>query len=299
MECTLCPRNCRADRETSFGVCGAGKRIRIARAALHYWEEPCISGEKGSGAVFFTGCALHCIYCQNREISLLNPGAADGGSPGREVDIPELIEIFYDLREQGAHNINLVTADHYIPLVAEAIRKAKDQGFKLPFVFNCSGYETVNSLKILESLVDIYLTDLKYAENELAKAFSNAEDYPETAKKALSEMFRQCPVLEYDDNGMLKKGVIVRNLLLPKHVMNSKKVLRYLYETYGDSIIISIMSQYTPGVHIPDKYPELKRRVSRAEYERLTDYAIKLGIKNAFIQDISSAGSSFIPEFTR
>lgn len=299
MECTLCPRNCRADRETSFGVCGAGKRIRIARAALHYWEEPCISGEKGSGAVFFTGCALHCIYCQNREISLIKPEAEDSISPGREVDIPELIEIFYDLREQGAHNINLVTADHYIPLVAEAIRKAKDQGFKLPFVFNCSGYETVNSLKILDGLVDIYLTDLKYAENELAKAFSNAEDYPETAKKALSEMFRQCPLLEYDEKGMLKKGVIVRNLLLPKHVMNSKKVLRYLYETYGDSIIISIMSQYTPGDHIPDKYPELKRRVSRAEYERLTDYAIKLGIKNAFIQDVSSAGSSFIPEFTR
>ncbi len=299
MECTLCPRNCRADRETSFGVCGAGKRLRIARAALHYWEEPCISGEKGSGAIFFTGCALHCVYCQNREISLLKPGAPDKELPGREIEIPELIEIFYKLREQGAHNINLVTADHYIPLIADALREAKAQGFKLPFVFNCSGYETVESLKILEGLADIYLTDFKYAENELAKAFSNAEDYPEVAREALSEMFRQRPVLEYDENGMLKKGVIVRNLLLPKHVMNSKKVLRYLNETYGDRILISIMSQYTPGDHIPDEYPELERRVNRAEYERLTDYALKLGIENAFIQDISSAGSSFIPEFTR
>ncbi len=299
MKCTLCPRNCGADRENTFGVCGAGNKLRIARAALHYWEEPCISGDKGSGTIFFTGCALHCIYCQNREISLIKPGTSDKELPGREVEIPELIGIFYDLREQGAHNINLVTADHYIPQVAEAVSEANKQGFQLPFVFNCSGYETVESLKTLEGLIDVYLTDFKYGEKELAKAFSNAEDYPEVAKEALSEMIRQCPVLEYDENGMLRKGVIVRNLLLPKHVMNSKKVLRYLYETYGDRIVISIMSQYTPGDHIPDKYPELKRRVNRTEYDKLTDYALKLGITNAFIQDISSAGNGFIPEFTR
>ncbi len=299
MKCTLCPRNCGADRENTFGVCGAGNKLRIARAVLHYWEEPCISGDKGSGTIFFTGCALHCIYCQNQEISLIKPGLPDRELPGREFEIPELIGIFYDLREQGAHNINLVTADHYILQVAEAVCEAKKQGFQLPFVFNCSGYETVESLKILEGLIDIYLTDFKYGEKELAKAFSNAEDYPEVAKEALSEMLRQCPDSEYDEKGMLKRGVIVRNLLLPKHVMNSKKVLRYLYETYGDRIIISIMSQYTPGDHIPDEYPELKRKVSRAEYERLTDYALKLGIKNAFIQDISSSGSNFIPEFTR
>ena len=243
--------------------------------------------------MFFTGCSLHCIYCQNHEISFIRPG----DQSGKELEIPELIEIFYSLREQGAHNINLVTGDHFIPEIAIAVKNARSQGFDLPFVFNCSGYETVESLKILDGLIDVYLTDHKYEEKELAKAFSNAEDYPDIVKAALSEMVRQQPELKYNEDGILIKGVIVRNLLLPKHVMNSKRVLKYLHETYGDTIIVSIMSQYTPTVAVPDKYPELKRKVNRSEYERLTDYAIKLGIENAFIQELSSSGTGFIPEF--
>ncbi len=297
MKCDLCPRQCKADRETSYGYCGAGRKMRIARAALHYWEEPCISGKNGSGAVFFTGCALRCVYCQNHEISFCPSGGKELELPGREIGVPELIDIFNDLKEQGAHNINLVTGDHFIPDIAAAVSDSKMRGFDLPFIFNCSGYETVESLRILEGLIDVYLTDYKYEEKELAKALSNAENYPETVKAALSEMVRQQPVCEYDGEGMLKKGVIVRNLLLPKHVMNSKKILKYLFEVYGGRVIISIMSQYTPNGFIPDEFPYLKRRVTRAEYERLTDYALKLGIENAYIQDITSFGSSFIPEF--
>ncbi len=285
-----------ADRERSLGVCASGNIPRIARAALHYWEEPCISGERGSGAVFFTGCSLQCVYCQNHEISRNGSGTSEA-LPGKETDKDGLIRIFYELRDRGAHNINLVTADHFIPVIREAVREIRSEGFDLPFIFNCSGYETIESLKTLEGLIDVYLPDLKYAENELAKAYSNAEDYPETAKAAISEMVRQQPVCEFDRDGMLKKGVLVRNLLLPKHVMNSKKVLKYLYETYGEQIIISIMSQYTPTDCVPDSFPELKRKVTKGEYERLTDYALKLGIENAYIQDQESSGTGYIPEF--
>lgn len=288
-----------ADRVTSYGLCGAGLKMHIGRAALHYWEEPCISGENGSGAVFFIGCSLHCVYCQNHEISDLSHRNNITRDIGREIDIPELVRTFNDLRDRGAHNINLVTPDHYIPMIAEALRLSRSEGFDLPFIFNCSGYESVESLKMLEGLIDIYLPDFKYAENELAKAFSNAYDYPETAKAAISEMVRQQPEVYIDSSGLMKKGVMVRNLLLPKHVMNSKRVLRYLHETYGDTILLSIMSQYTPTGHIPDEYPELKRKVSRREYERLTDYALKLGIEKAYIQDMSSSDTGFIPEFIR
>ena len=297
MKCVLCPRHCNADREKTYGVCASGLTPRVARVSLHHWEEPCISGENGSGTVFFTGCSLHCVYCQNQKISKI---PAEGGPdllPGKEADTAELIRIFYHLREKKAHNINLVTGDHFIPAIAGAIKKARTEGFDLPFVFNCSGYETRESLRMLDGLIDIYLADFKYAEKELAKAYSNAEDYPEVARLAVSEMVRQQPGCEYDGKGMLKKGVIVRNLLLPKHVYNSRKVLKYLHETYGDRIIISILSQYTPGDSIPDCFPELKRKVSRAEYDRLTDYAIKIGIENAFIQEITSSDSGFIPDF--
>ncbi|MCR4590191.1 MAG: radical SAM protein [Lachnospiraceae bacterium] len=295
MKCDICPRHCMADRKTKFGVCGSGITPRIARAALHHWEEPCISGKRGSGTVFFTGCALRCVFCQNHEISAVRP--QDKELPGIEADTPELIRIFHDLRDQGAHNINLVTADHYIPEIAKAVKEARYEGFDLPFIFNCSGYETVQSLKMLEGLIDIYLPDFKYAEKTLAKELSNAEDYPDVAAAALSEMVRQRPECIFDEEGMIKKGVIVRNMLLPKHVLNSKKVLKYLHETYGDQIFISIMSQYTPTANVPDEHPELKRKVSKKEYDKLTDYALKLGIENAYIQDLSSSDTGFIPDF--
>ncbi len=294
MKCDLCPRRCGVDRKTAYGYCGSGNTPRIGRAALHFWEEPCISGENGSGAVFFTGCALHCVYCQNNEIS---GGSSEKRPLGKEADAKELVKIFFELQNQGAHNINLVTGDHYIPAIADAIRKARSEGFTLPFIFNCSGYERVESLKLLNGLIDIYLPDFKYAKEGPAKAYSNAPDYPETAKAALAEMVRQQPECIFDDRDMLKKGVIVRNLLLPGHVGNSKKVLRYLHETYGDRIIVSIMSQYTPTGSIPDAFPELKRKVTKAEYDRLIAFALKLGIEKAYIQDRDSSDTGYIPDF--
>ena len=289
MECRLCPRKCGINREETSGFCGAGKNLKIARAALHFFEEPCISGERGSGAVFFSGCALKCVYCQNKEISL--------GTKGIEISVNRLRDIFYELYDQGAHNINLVTGDHYIPEIAEAAGEARSGGLEIPFIFNCSGYETEEALKLLNGLVDVYLPDFKYADKELAKALSNAPDYPETAKAAIAEMVRQRPQLIFDEKGMIKSGVIVRNLLLPGHVKNSKAVLKYLKNTYGDSIYISIMSQYTPMPGLPDTFPELKRRVTKREYDRLTDYALALGIENAFIQETGSSGERYIPAF--
>ena len=287
--CRLCPRNCGIDRAASPGVCAVPDRLKVARAALHFWEEPCISGDEGSGAVFFSGCALHCVYCQNRDIS--------GGKAGLPISTERLTDIFFELKAQNACNINLVTGDHYIPLIAKAIDKAVRRGFDLPFIFNCSGYEKPESLKMLDGLIDVYLPDFKYMDPALAGRYSGASDYPDVAKAALDEMVRQCPGGIFDGRGMIKSGVIVRHLLLPGHVSDSKRILKYLHERYKDSIYISIMSQYTPMEGIPDSCPELQRRVKRSEYDRLTDYAIALGIENAYIQDMSVATESFIPAF--
>ena len=287
MECTLCPRRCGADREKNSGFCGASSRMLIARAAPHLWEEPCLSGKHGSGTIFFSGCQLKCVYCQNRAIS-------DGGA-GKSVTTEELTALFFRLASTGVHNVNLVTPDPYLPQIAEAVRAAKQQGFPLPFVMNCSGYETVESLRSLEGLIDIYLPDFKYMSPLLAKKYSRAPDYPAVAKAALSEMFRQQPAMEWGSDGMLKKGIIVRHLLLPGHLEDSKRVLAYLHQTYGDKIYISIMSQFTP-LEL-EHYPELNRTVTAEEYDALVDFACRLGIQNAFIQDGSAASESFIPAF--
>ena len=289
-KCILCPRKCGVNRRINTGACGVSDMIRIARADLHFYEEPCISGRNGSGAVFFSGCALHCTFCQNEEISK--------GITGTVISKDRLTEIFFELKKKGAHNINLVTGDHFIPSIADALKDARSRGLDIPVIFNCSGYEKSETLEILEGLIDVYLPDMKYAEASLAKAFSNAVDYPETAKEAIAEMVRQQPSVEFDGEGMIKRGVIVRNLLIPGHVKNSKAVLKYLHETYGNRIYLSIMSQYTPMPNVPDSFPELKRRVTKREYGRLTDYAIDLGIENAFIQDPVSAGKDYIPDFS-
>ncbi|MBQ8956113.1 MAG: 4Fe-4S cluster-binding domain-containing protein [Lachnospiraceae bacterium] len=289
MGCRMCPRMCDADRRVSHGVCGVSDKLKIARAALHFWEEPCISGENGSGAVFFSGCALHCVYCQNSKIS--------DGQAGLEVSVERLTEIFFELACKNANNINLITGDHYIPQIACAIKEARRRGFDKPFIFNCSGYESIDALKGLDGLIDVYLPDLKYMEPEPAAKYSHAEDYPGIAKKAIDEMVRQCPVCRFNEDGLIMGGVIVRHMLLPGHVMNSKKVLKYLYERYKNNIYISIMSQYTPIAGIEERYPELGRRVKKSEYDRLTDYAVKLGVENAYIQDMEVAKESFIPEF--
>lgn len=287
--CTLCPRECKVDRMTGKkGACHVQKTMKVARAALHFWEEPCISGKEGSGTVFFSGCPLGCVYCQNREIST--------GEKGKEVSVEELVQIFLNLQKQGANNINLVTAGHFLPDVAETIRRAKEQGLYIPVVYNSSGYEKAETLRLLEGLVDIYLPDMKYMESETARKYSHAEDYPKRAKEAIAEMVRQCPEIMFDERGMMKKGVIVRHLLLPGHVKNGKEVLRYLYETYQNQIYISIMSQYTPMPQM-DRYPELNRRVTKREYNRLLDYAVELGIEQGFLQEGNPADESFIPAF--
>ena len=289
MKCSLCPRMCNVDREITTGYCGVKKTLRVARAALHFWEEPCISGEEGSGAVFFTGCNLRCVFCQNFQIAR--------AEQGKEITVERLSEIFLELQEQKANNINLVTATHYVPQVVEALKIAKEKGLHIPVVYNCGGYETVETLKLLEGLVDIYLPDFKYVNHDRAKRYSRAEDYPEAAKKALAEMVRQQPEAEFDERGIMKKGVIVRHLMLPGGIKDSKAVVKYLYETYGNQIFISLMNQYTPLPHVAD-YPEIDRKLKKFEYDRLVDYAISLGVENGFIQEGETAEESFIPAFT-
>lgn len=287
--CLLCPRKCGINRAAGqTGVCGVSAEIRVARAALHYWEEPCISGEKGSGAVFFSGCSLHCVFCQNREIS--------DGKVGKIISKERLRDIFLELKAKGANNINLVTPGQYIPDIVWAVRDARRYGMELPIVYNTSGYENADELKQLEGIVDVYLPDFKYMDSALSAKYSRAKDYPSVAKQAISEMVRQQPGVVIDDaTGLIQKGVIVRQLLLPGHVNDAKAILKYLHDTYQDSIYISMMSQFTP-IALKD-YPEINRTVTRREYERLIDYAIKIGITNAFIQEENVAKDSFIPAF--
>lgn len=287
--CLLCPRKCGINRSTGqTGVCGVSSEIKVARAALHYWEEPCISGKKGSGAVFFSGCSLHCVFCQNREIS--------DGKAGKVISKERLSDIFMELAVKGANNINLVTPGQYIPDIVWAVNNAKSRGMKLPIIYNTSGYENVTELKLLEGIVDVYLPDFKYMDSTLSAMYSRAKDYPSVAKQALSEMVRQQPDVVIDDaTGLIQKGVIVRQLLLPGHVNDAKAVLKYLYDTYHDHVYISMMSQFTP-IALKD-YPEINRTVTRREYERLVDYALEIGITNAFIQEGDVAKDSFIPAF--
>jgi len=287
--CLLCPRKCGINRSNGqTGVCGVSSEIKVARAALHYWEEPCISGKRGSGAVFFSGCSLHCVFCQNREIS--------DGKAGKLISKERLSDIFMELADKGANNINLVTPGQYIPDIVWAVNDAKSRGMKLPIIYNTSGYENVTELKLLEGIVDVYLPDFKYMDSTLSARYSRAKDYPSVAKQALSEMVRQQPDVVIDDaTGLIQKGVIVRQLLLPGHVNDAKAVLKYLYDTYHDHVYISMMSQFTP-IALKD-YPEINRTVTRREYERLVDYALEIGITNAFIQEGDVAKDSFIPAF--
>ncbi len=287
--CLLCPRKCGINRSTGqTGVCGVSSEIKVARAALHYWEEPCISGKRGSGAVFFSGCSLHCVFCQNREIS--------DGKEGKVISKERLSDIFMELADKGANNINLVTPGQYIPDIVWAVNDAKSRGMKLPIIYNTSGYENVTELKLLEGIVDVYLPDFKYMDSTLSARYSRAKDYPSIAKQALSEMVRQQPDVVIDNaTGLIQKGVIVRQLLLPGHVNDAKAVLKYLYDTYHDHVYISMMSQFTP-IALKD-YPEINRTVTRREYERLVDYALEIGITNAFIQEGDVAKDSFIPAF--
>lgn len=287
--CSLCPRNCHVDRDLNLGVCNMTDQIYLARAALHYWEEPCISGNTGSGTVFFCGCNLHCVYCQNYEIA--------HAASGKEVSLSRLADIFLELQDQGAANLNLVTPTHYVLQIISAVKMARNRGLKIPLVYNTSGYEKVETLKMLEGIVDVYLTDFKYWEEKTALAYSKAGDYPKVAKMAVEEMVSQVPHPVFDKSGMMQKGVIVRHLLLPGHVHEAKNVVKYLYETYGSCICLSLLNQYTPSKRLQKKYPEIARKTTKREYDALTDYACTLGIGQAYIQEGDTAKESFIPSF--
>lgn len=290
--CNLCPRECLAKRaEGEKGYCLCDDKIYVARASLHMWEEPCISGESGSGTVFFSGCNLRCVYCQNFEIA--------AARKGKEVTVLQLAEIFLSLQQKGAANINLVTPDPYILEIAQAVLVAKEKGLKIPVVYNGSGYEKKEVIESLQGIIDIFLTDFKYMECEMAKKYSFAENYPEVAKEALDAMVKVVGEPVFDEKGMMKRGVIVRHLLLPGHKKNAKAVIQYLYETYKDSIYISLMNQYTPFPRLDGKkgYEVLCRKVTRREYGHIVDFALSLGITNAFIQEGETAKESFIPDF--
>ena len=287
--CRLCPRECKVDRRAGkTGFCGMTSEVMAARAALHFWEEPCISGTEGSGAVFFSGCTLRCVFCQNHEIA--------AGAVGKPVTEERLSRIFLELQEKGANNINLVTATQFLPTVISALQHAKKMGLTIPIVYNTGGYEKVETLRLLEELVDIWLPDCKYRSAELAARYSRAVDYPETVKTALAEMVRQTGAPLFDRRGMMKKGVIVRHLVLPGCVSDSKDVLEYLWDTFGNQIYVSIMSQYTPLPHVA-AYPEINRKVTDEEYEEIVDYARFLGMSQVYVQEGGCVGESFIPPF--
>lgn len=287
--CTLCPRMCRVDRTAGEkGFCGMGVAVQGARAALHMWEEPCISGKKGSGAIFFSGCTLKCVFCQNREIA--------EGKYGKEISSRRLTEIFLELQGKGAANINLVTAGHFVVPVKEALLRAKEQGLAIPVIYNSGGYERAETLRFLEPVVDVWLPDFKYMDGRLAREYSKAEDYPQTAKKALEEMVRQAGECRFDKEGYIQKGVIVRHLILPGHTRDSMEILSYLHKTYGEHIYISVMNQYTPLPQVKDLEP-LNRKVTRREYRRVLDFALELGIEQGYFQEGETAKESFIPLF--
>ena len=287
-KCNLCPRKCLIDRSKTLGYCKASDKVKVARSALHYFEEPSISGTNGSGTIFFSNCNLKCCYCQNKEIS------TDGF--GKEVSIERLAMMMLELEERGANNINLVTPTHYVPSIIEAIKIARSKGLSIPIVYNTSGYESVETLKLLDGYIDIYLTDFKYFDNKLGKDLSKCSNYFEVTCKALDEMYRQTGKNSFNKDGLMTKGIIVRCLVLPTKSDDTKKIINYLYKKYQDNIYLSIMNQYTPVNNIKE-YPFLNKTVSEDEYNDIIDYAIDLGIKNAYMQEGGTCSESFIPSF--
>ena len=310
-ECRLCPRNCGVDRTARSGFCEMTSELRISRVGLHMWEEPCISGTTGSGTIFFTGCSLGCVFCQNHEISrrktlpssvpdasATNTDEVASSDPyersGRVYSIEEFANAMLDLQAQGANNINFVTGTHFVPHIIEGVRLAREKGLSIPTLFNCGGYESAETIRSLEGTIDIYLPDMKYFSEKISAKYSHAPDYFERAKKAIAEMVRQCPEQVFDENGLMKKGVIVRHLMLPGLLFDSKHVLDYLCETYGNRITISLMNQYTPMPGVPE---ELSRPLPPEHYRAMVDHLSLLGQENAFIQEGGTVSESFIPDF--
>ena len=284
MICNLCPRKCNVNRDLKSGFCGVSNTLKVARAQLHFWEEPIISGTNGSGTIFFSGCNLKCVYCQNYNISKENFG--------KDITTQRLAEIFKELENAGAHNINLVTPSHYVKQIVEALNIYKP---KIPVVYNTSGYDSVEELKMLEGYVDVYLTDLKYYSSELSQKYSSAKNYFEVCSLAIKEMIRQQPknVME---NGLIKKGVIIRHMVLPNCINDSFKVLEWIKNNLGEDVIVSVMGQYTPYFNA-SKFPEINRKLKPVEYKLVINHFNKLGLKNGFMQSLDSADENFIPPF--
>ena len=286
--CQLCPRKCGVNRYKRKGYCKAGSKIKLAYYSLHLWEEPLLSGDNGSGTIFFSYCNLRCMYCQNDKISL--------NGYGKEITQKRLKEIMLLLQEQGAHNINLVTPTHYAPQIARVLKSIKDKDLTIPIVYNTSSYESIITLKLMNNLVDVYLADLKYYDDSLAKKYSDTTNYFEEATLAIDEMFRQVGSIKIEDD-LLVKGLIVRVLVLPGHIEDAKKIINYLYKTYKDEIIISIMNQYTPVNKC--SYDNLNRKLTDKEYNEVINYATNIGVNNAFIQEGDTSDESFIPDFNK
>lgn len=287
--CRLCPRNCNVNRlKNEVGFCKSNVNLNIARVSLHDWEEPCISGSRGSGTVFFSNCNLNCVFCQNHEISQQGIG--------KEVSIERLSTIFMEQQERGAHNINLVTPTHFVPQIIEAIKLSKAIGLKIPIVYNSNGYENIDTIKALNGYIDVYLPDLKYMSDKYAKRYSKVSNYFEFASKAIDEMFKQAPKLIFNKDGLLTSGVIIRHLMLPGLLFDSKKLIDYIYNKYGDNIYISIMNQYTPMFNSKE-YPEINKPLNPKHYDSLINHCIDIGIKNAFIQEDGTVKESFVPHF--
>ena len=286
-KCNLCPRKCNVDRETVLGYCQAPNKLVTGKYYLHKWEEPCITGEHGSGTIFFSYCNLKCIFCQNYQISTLNVG--------KEITIEKFSDICLKLQEMHATNINLVSPTHYVHLIKEGLILAKKKGLTIPIVYNTSSYELASTIDMLNGLVDIYLPDLKYYDDNLARKYSNAPDYFKYATKAIEAMYNQVGPCQFDQEGNIIKGVIVRHLILPNHLEDSKIILKYLYSTYKDNIYISIMNQYTPLRKL--SYDNLNRKLTPSEYDEIIDYAWDLGIRNAFTQEEGTQSDSFVPDF--
>ena len=312
-QCRLCGRRCGINRTIRAGRCGMTERVYAARAALHMWEEPCISGKEGSGAVFFTGCPLGCVFCQNREIALgrrsVSPWCRASASETSEdiescdeiLGVPvteeQLAETFLDLENQRANNINLVTPTHFVPQIIRAVRIARERGLTVPILYNTGSYETEETVRSLEGTVDIFLPDLKFMDPDISARYAKAPDYFEVAAKAIRGMVEIAGPPTFDERGMMQRGVIVRHMVLPGYTKDSKRIIRHLHETYGEKIYVSIMNQYTPMPGIGDEFPELTRRVTKREYGRVVDYALELGMENVFIQEGPTAEESFIPKF--
>lgn len=288
-KCEVCPHKCRVNRiENEVGRCKSKDTVKVALASIHEFEEPCISGKKGSGTVFFSNCNLQCVFCQNYEISSLGVG--------KEITIERLAEIFIEQQEKNVNNINLVSPTSYAIQIIEAIKIAKKKGLNIPIIYNTNGYENIETLKMLDGYIDVYLPDLKYAENELAKKYSNVNNYFEIATSAIKEMQRQCGKLVFDENGIIKKGVMIRHLILPNHIENSKKVLKWISDNTDENTMVSVMAQYFP-TYKAKEIKELNRKLTKNEYKKVEEYLYTLNIENGYIQELEENEEVYVPKW--